>query len=231
MELSTEETNDLFSPSPDSISRSIFPEGFMNVSIDSSTDEDRKIVTRRFDTLRYKYLTKGEDGSPKSFIDLSQPNPQLYIRDKWPGESHRWSAHRAMSGLCNKEEDNRLKEIQRIVKEERFTIGHYLGSFESYSFRDDARQGGIRTYEIWKERSKQTEGEFSHVVRPWLRGFVELVGGPDVASYLLQDAGKFPDDYNVTSRINEFKDTYDFNRGKKKNTRQHKKKRRRKPEK
>lgn len=235
MELSTEETNDLFSPSSDSISRSTFPEGFMNISIDSSTDEDRKIVTRRFDTLRYKYLTKGIDGSPKSFIDLSQPNPQLYIRDRWPnnetGGPLRWSPHRAMSGLCNKEEVSRLSKIKRMVKEERFTIGHYLGSFESYSFRDDARQGGIRSYEIWKERSNQTKGEFSHVVRPWLRGFVELVGGPDVASYLLQDAGKFPDDYNVTSRINEFKDTYDFNRGKKKNTRQHKEKKRRKPEK
>ena len=193
----------------------------MNISIDSSNDEDREIITRRFDTLRYKYLTKGNDGMPKSFIDLSQPNPKRYVQDRWytekkrQGRPHKWGVHFTMRDLCIKEHGNRLSEMKRIVNEERFIVSHYLGNFEAYSFRDDARQGGLRTYEIWKKRSTQTKGEFSDVMRPWLRGFVKLVGGPDVASYLLQDAGKFPDDYDIMSRINEYNATYNHNRNKK----------------
>ena len=84
-------------------------------------------------------------------------------------------------------------------------INHYLGSFESYSFRDDARKGGVRTYEIWKRKSNQTKGDSSTVIRPWLKGFVELVGGPDVASHLLQNAGVFPEDYDKGEKIQEYR--------------------------
>jgi hypothetical protein len=225
-ELSTEETNSLFSPSSDSASAGIIPEGFMHNSINSNNDKDREAIVRRFDTLRYKFLTKGNDGQPKSFVDLSQRLPKLYAEDRSPtGEKaktpHAWSVHRAMLGLCKKEEKFRRKELKDMVSKERFTVSHYLGSFEYYSFRDDARQGGLRTYEIWKKRALETRGEFSHVVRPWLRGFVKLVGGAEVASFLLQDAGKFPEDYNVTSRIEEYNGKYDHDknavrRGKKK---------------
>jgi len=204
-ELSTEDTNDLFSttPSDGSTTGGIVPEGFMNSSIDSSKDEDRKTIVGRFDTLRYKYLTRGGDGMPKSFIDLSQMNPKLYVQEKY-WTNHRWRTHKVMTHLCNKEAKQRLSEINNMVKKEKFLIYHYLGSFESYSFRDDARKGGSRNAEKWRKRANDTKGEFSHVMRPWLRGFVELVGGPKVASYLLQDAGKFPDDYDVVSRINEY---------------------------
>ena len=54
---------------------------------------------------------------------------------------------------------------------------HCLGSFESYSFRDDNRKGGHRYYEVWLERSNMTSGEYTHVMCSWKRGFVELVGG------------------------------------------------------
>jgi len=209
-ESSTEETNELFSPSLGGI----VPEGFMNSSIDS-TDDDHTAIIGRFDTLRYKYLTRGLDGNPKSFIDLSQRNPKLYVQDQWDEKKerkpHDWSVHKAMSALCYIENRDRLSEFKRMVNEERFIVSHYLGSFESYSFRNDARQGGLRTYAIWKERANETKGEVSQAIRPWLRGFVELVGGPNVASYLLQDAGKFPDGYDVKSRINDYNSTYDYN--------------------
>lgn len=215
-ELSTEETNDLFSttPSDSSTTGGIVPEGFMNSSIDSSTDEDRKTIVGLFDTLRYKYLTHGGDGMPKTFVDLSQRNPKLYAQNKWKPKvkNHSWRVHSVMVDLCKKESKERLSEIKSMVKEENFVINHYLGSFESYSFRDDARQGGLRTYGIWKKRANSTRGEFSDTIRPWLRGFVELVGGPNVASFLLQDAGKFPDDYDVVSRMKEYNATYDFNK-------------------
>ncbi len=214
-ELTKEETNSLFPPHSN-----IFPEGFMNITV-RTTDHNRQTIARKFDTYRYKFLHEGVGGNGKSFIDLSQPNPQRYIHDDWheseehKNSPHRWSPHKAMSALCVKEDRNRLVGIKKMVRKERFTILHYLGSFESYSFRNDARQGGLRSYENWKERSNQTVGEYSNVVRPWLRGFVDLVGGPEVASYLLQDAGKFPDDYSLQQRMQEFKSTYNFDRNKK----------------
>lgn len=67
-------------------------------------------------------------------------------------------------------------------------INHYLGSWESYSFRDDARRGGERSHEQWEYKAT-TNGEFSDDnIRPWLRGFVETMG-QDGAKELLQDAG------------------------------------------
>jgi len=61
------------------------------------------------------------------------------------------------------------------------------------------RYGGD-THQTWLAKSTVTEGEYSHVIRPWLQGFTTLVGGADVASYLLQDAGKFPQqDHNLTA--------------------------------
>ena len=112
-----------------------------------------------------------------------------------------------MKKLCKKEEKLRLREVRAALHDENFIFGHYLGSFQSFSFRDDARKGFHKNYESWKKQSIDcdTQGEHSHVVRPWLRGFVKLVGGPDVASYLLQDAGKFPEDHNVTAKIHDYR--------------------------
>ena len=109
-----------------------------------------------------------------------------------------------MKGLCESEEKNGSKKIVSMVKEEGFVIGYYLGSFESYSCRDDARTGLIRTYKIWKRRANETKGEYSHILRPWMKAFIELAGGPDVASCLLQDAGKFSEDYDLSSKIDDY---------------------------
>ena len=218
-ELSTEETNDLFLPSFNSTTSGMIPTGFMNNGIHSSTDDHQRAIVRRFDTLRYKYLTPGIDGRPKSFIDLSQQNTKLYAQDQWDRSnpnSHTWATHLPMKNLCKKENSKRLPKFKTMIKEERFLIGHYLGSLDSYGFRDDARKGGIRSYDIWKKRANLTNNEVSHAVRPWLRGFVELVGGPDVASHLLQDAGKFPVDYNVSRIKDNYHNTYDFNKNTKK---------------
>jgi len=38
-----------------------------------------------------------------------------------------------------------------------------------------------------------------------MRGFIDLVGGNEIASYLLQDAGKFPSGYNATALIKDWK--------------------------
>jgi len=211
-ELNEEETNQLLLSSSLSSSEStnsnsnnfgIVPEDFM--VNENFEEQSYNNILQRFDTLRYKYLTPGYDGQQKSFIDLSQHNPRAYIHDQYKGkkQERKWETHRPMLDLCKKEEMNRADDIQKIIREERLVVNHYLGSWASYSFRDDARRGGLRTYEAWSERSNYTNGEYSNVIRPWLKGFITLVGGSDIASYLLQDAGKFPKNFNITERMND----------------------------
>jgi hypothetical protein len=108
--------------------------------------------------------------------------------------------------------------INTLLNEEQFVINHYSGSWESYSARpNDSRIGGLRTYETWYEKSTlcvtaaraginnitntnsaeddndndSTSISTSIVSRPWLKGFVDQVGGPKIASFLLQDSGQF----------------------------------------
>jgi hypothetical protein len=216
-ELNEEETNQLLLSSSLSSSEStnsnsnnfgIVPEDFM--VNENFEEQSYNNILQRFDTLRYKYLTPGYDGQQKSFIDLSQHNPRAYIHDQYKGkkQERKWETHRPMLDLCKKEEMNRADDIQKIIREERLVVNHYLGSWASYSFRDDARRGGLRTYEAWSERSNYTNGEYSNVIRPWLKGFITLVGGSDIASYLLQDAGKFPKNFNITERMNDYEYKY-----------------------
>ena len=46
-----------------------------------------------------------------------------------------------------------------------------------------------KSYKQWLDRSRNTIGRDSIVVRPWLKGFIQQVGGPRVAAHLLQHAG------------------------------------------
>lgn len=131
-------------------SRGIIPKDFvseMSENYDDSSleeyrdgiDEKKKMVDprykvlQRFDTLRYMYLTPDLDGQPKSIIDLSQRNPQLYVEGKYYEKDKirnktKWQVHRVMEGLCKREEINRKKEVKKIVHEEKLIIHHYLGS-------------------------------------------------------------------------------------------------------
>lgn len=201
-DLSASEANTFFA------SRSVMPKGLV-IPGGSGTNEDQRINFRRFDTLRYNYLTPGLDGNPKSLIDLSQQSTKAF---KGP-----WKVHKPMQTLCNTEAwHGRGEEAKRMMRDERFILNHYLGDWPSYSFRDDARRGGLRSYDVWSERANMTQGEFTHVIWPWLAGFVDLVGkgaggGPEVASYLLQDAGRFPEGFDPWANINSYKKTYKYN--------------------
>mmetsp|Transcript_42821 Transcript_42821/g.46502 ORF Transcript_42821/g.46502 Transcript_42821/m.46502 type:complete len:106 (+) Transcript_42821:1-318(+) len=101
--------------------------------------------------------------------------------------------------------------MENKILNKRFILNHYLGSWAAYSLRDDARMGGTRSYQTWLKQSNDTNGEYSHIIRPWLQSFVAMVG-MDVASYLLQDVGKFPHDHmsNLTTRINDYAYTYKY---------------------
>lgn len=185
------------------------PDGFTN------NNTKRVGFVKRLETLRFKYATPGWDGSPKSFIDLRNTNAYKYVNRTFHKKegNHKWGTHYPMQGMCTKENQERLPQAKKLLEEERLVINHYLGSWESYSFRDDARRGSMRTYEAWKERASMTIGEYSHVVRPWLQGFSDLVG-TSVAAHLLQDAGKFQDGFDSSSRMELYKHKFNFRKGK-----------------
>jgi len=166
-------------------------------------------IVRRFDTLRYQYQTPGLGNYGKSIVDLSQTD----VRDLAKKKDVPWQTHGVISSICDIEEGtrssslHRSKKIQQLVENEKMQINHYLGSWESYNARpNDARKGlsntntnkngnaakwseNAKSYENWLQKSKNTLGRSSIVVRPWLRGFIKLVGGPTIAAHLLQDAG------------------------------------------
>ena len=66
-------------------------------------------------------------------------------------------------------------------------INHYLGSWESYSFRDDSRRGGERSREVWEFQAEDQQ-ETDDNIRPWLGGFVKA-NGYNTAKDLLWGAG------------------------------------------
>ena len=71
--------------------------------------------------------------------------------------------------------------------------------------------GKKRSYDTWFKKANLTNnGETSTIAWPWMRGFVDLVGGDEIASYLLRDAGKFPSGYNITEKDEDWKIQYTF---------------------
>ena len=75
-----------------------------------------------------------------------------------------------------------------------FPIGihHYMGSLESFTYRDDPRKNNVKSVQAWKNRATRKEGGFDDEIRPWLDGFVKLVG-KNVSLKLLEGAGVLPD--------------------------------------
>lgn len=130
---------------------------------------------RQFDTLRYRYRAGSGNGLAKSIIDVSRLKPEDTLGTV--------SAHKP-SHIC--------PYTGWAYDALPLGIHHYLGSFESYSFREDARKGMMRSYDVWKERSTLAGGGVDDILRPWIAGFVEWAGEEE-ARRLLRDAGLPPD--------------------------------------
>jgi hypothetical protein len=60
-------------------------------------------------------------------------------------------------------------------------------TYIAYSFRDDSRRGGERSFEGWAFKAQEGV-ETDDIVRPWVGSFVES-HGPEKASELLDGAG------------------------------------------
>ena len=151
----------------------------------------------QLDTFRYNYLSPGGNGQPKSIINVGLKGPRNF--------NGAWQPHFLMSELCRGEEKTRSRRAKHAVTDTNLEILHYLGSWQSYSYRDnDARKGShIKNRQVWNETSDKTNGEKSSVIHPWLHGFTKLVGGEENAKYLLKDAGYIPSDHTNVAHNEE----------------------------
>jgi hypothetical protein len=130
---------------------------------------------QQLDTLRWRKHSKRDDhvknNLGKVIMDVSRVDIAAAPRFR--------SLHRPIPTICTApwvaDRDAGLR------------INHYLGSWESYSFRDDCRRGGERSREVW-EFQAQDQQETDDTIRPWLHGFVKA-NGQDTAKELLYGAG------------------------------------------
>jgi hypothetical protein len=71
-------------------------------------------------------------------------------------------------------------------------INHYIGSWSYYSFRqNDERQGARKNRRKWEEESAVHGGKSGDEIRPWIQGFVNLMG-QEKAKSLLEGVGLDP---------------------------------------
>jgi hypothetical protein len=78
-------------------------------------------------------------------------------------------------------------------------INHYLGSWESYTYRaNDIRKGNSKNRKAWERFANRKGGKRGDDIRPWITGFVRLVG-EQKAKLLLGNTG-LPADYMVSDK-------------------------------
>lgn len=141
------------------------------------------IQADRLDTLRYRKHAERQDfvknGLSKSILDVSRIERFPRIQ----------SLHRPIKEICSAPWKDEWSSGLRI--------NHYLGSWEAYSFRDDSRRGGERSYEGWVFKAMDAD-ETDDNIRPWISGFVDT-HGTDKATELLQGSG-LPRGYQNASK-------------------------------
>ena len=156
-----------------------------------ATEQDRNkrvpdsIRAERLDTLRFRKHAHRQDfvknGLAKSLLDVSRI-------DKFPRIE---SLHRPIKKICSPPWKDDWNSGLRI--------NHYLGSWEAYSFRDDSRRGGERSFEGWAFKAQDAD-ETDDNIRPWIGGFVKA-HGLEEAKELLKGAG-LPPGYQLDSAKN-----------------------------
>jgi hypothetical protein len=130
----------------------------------------------QFDTLKYRQHAKRNDFTKnalgKVLIDVSRVN----VKDS----PYFMSLHRPIKSICSPPWHNDWEVGLRI--------NHYLGSWESYSFRDDSRRGGERSREAWEYKATTLGDQTDDNIRPWVSGFVQAHGRDDAVA-VLRDTG------------------------------------------
>lgn len=150
----------------------------------------------RLDTLRWNHhgpRRSSLNGKGKVMVDVSYlpPLEKLVV----------YNVHRPVMELCSTADYS-------VTKYSPFVANHYLGSWEMYSYRDDARKGRDRTHQAWRIRSEKMMSEMEDVnshwqLASWLEGFVAQYGKRKVHT-LLKDAG-LPKTLNLEKLHEEWK--------------------------
>ena len=129
-------------------------------AVESTPEERSKGVpsdfdnTEQFDTFRWRKHSKRNDfvknNLAKVIMDVSEIDIASAPRFR--------SLHRPIPTICSPPWVNDWETGLRI--------NHYLGSWESYSFRDDSRRGGERSRETW-EFQAEDQDDTDENIRPW----------------------------------------------------------------
>jgi hypothetical protein len=77
-----------------------------------------------------------------------------------------------------------VKDINTLLR-----INHYVGSWEAFSYRQDARASEGRDKSKWQTKADRAD-ETDDNIRPWLEGFMEQ-HGTSMAAEMLSEAGVF----------------------------------------
>ena len=148
------------------------------ISNESETSELLQTIPKQqFLTLRWKYRSpfqsKHNNGMPKSMVDVSQI--ANYSRQET-------DAHRPVRSECPRRNLYMPNLVSPLV------VNHYVGTYEQYTFRDDARAG-------MKQRDDERFAWYGTIqdgvdasIAPWLGRFVQEVGLQE-ARRLLEGVG------------------------------------------
>jgi len=137
---------------------------------------------RQFETLRYRYrLTptqsrgpnKARNGLAKVIVDVSRLTDADLVTRSTP--------HAPFKPLCLRTSPSLDYGTVPVG------IHHYLGPWEFYYRDNDPRKETVRTRANW-EMLAQGKAGADDEIRPWIRGFLDLVG-TEQAKYLLRNAG------------------------------------------
>lgn len=146
-------------------------------SVESSNEESEHLVPKffnssAFETLRWRYHglphNQSLHGNPKVILDVAAI-PERFLPDVV------FSIHRPVMEICSRHGDLAFTSFRK----QPIAVNHYLGSWERYSERQDKR----RSREKYDTKANQRRG-VDDGVRPWLKGFVNMVGR-DMAIKLL----------------------------------------------
>lgn len=148
-------------------------------SVESTEQERQKSVpsgydARRFETLRFRKHASQNfklNGLGKSIIDVSKIDESKFKVE---------TVHRPVPSVC-------LPGSHPHLWYPIFRINHYLGSWERFSFRDDARDGKRRHKGLYDEQANVSAVTTDNA-RPWLAAFVNDLGD-EMAQHLLKDVG------------------------------------------
>ena len=162
--------------------------------IDNKEGEVRKNVPRGFDpivfdTIRYrKHIRRTNkhhkaNGWKKSIIDVSRVNWTDFPTPEEAFKTFPWqmNVHQPLPKICS----------PLVIRDDAtlFRINHYLGSWEAFSYRQDARASEGRNKSVWQDKADQAD-ETDDNIRPWLQGFVEEHGTAK-ALEMLRETGVF----------------------------------------